>query len=288
MRKDYKINVSNAKKKEVSELAKNINDSPMVGIVNLQNLPTQQLNNMRKQLRENSVTIKMNKSRLIKLALNNVKNSKQGIEKLENHLKGMPALLFTKENPFKLFKILKKNKSKAPAKSGQVLPTDAKVSAGPTNFAPGPIISELASFGIKTKVDQGKLAILEDTVVAKRDSVVDDKLASLLLRLGIEPMEIGLDLVAIYDNGTIFTRDILDIDEDQFKKDIDNAARWALNLSVEATYPTKDNIMLLITKSYSETKALAKETEWMCSDTVNDMLVKAQNQMLSVKSALGI
>jgi large subunit ribosomal protein L10 len=288
MRTGYKTHVSEDKKKEVSELSKSISESPIIGIVNLQNLPTQQLNNMRKQLRKNQVTIKMSKMSLIRLAIEKVKDSKKGIEELETHLKGMPAILFTKENPFKLFKILKKNKSKASAKTGQVLPADAKISAGPTNFAPGPIISELASFGIKTKVENGKLAILQDTVIAKRDTVVDDKLASMLMRLGIEPMEIGLDLTAIYENGLVFTRDILDVDEDMFKQDIDNAARWAFNLSVEAAYPTSDNITLLLTKTYLDTKALAIDREWICSETVEGMVVKAQNQMLSVKSVLGI
>ncbi|MFT4297701.1 MAG: 50S ribosomal protein L10, partial [Candidatus Woesearchaeota archaeon] len=180
MREGYKIHVSEQKKKEVQQLAEEIEKVPMVGIVNLMSLPTQQLNNMRKQLRQNDVSIKMSKSSLIKLAIEKAKASKSGVEQLEQYLKGKPALLFTKENPFKLFKILKKNKSKAPAKAGQVLPSDAKVSAGPTSFAPGPIISELASFGIKTKVEEGKLTITEDVVVAKRDDVVSEKLSSLL------------------------------------------------------------------------------------------------------------
>jgi len=288
MRKGYKTHVSDQKKKTVQELAKLIKGSPIVGIVNLENLPTQQLNNMRKQLRGNNVNIKMSKKSLISLAIEKEKADKSGLEELEQHMKGMPALLFTDENPFSLFRLLKKNKSKAPAKVGNVLPSDAAVSAGPTNFAPGPIISELAAFGIKTKVEDGKLAIQEDTVIATEGTEVDDKLASMLLRLGIEPMEIGLDLVAIYENGLIFTKSVLDIDEDQFKADVDNAARWALNLSVEAGYPTSDNITVLVTKAYTETKALATEANIMCSETVKDMLGKAQNQMLSVKSTLGI
>ena len=39
--------------------------------------------------------------------------------------------------------------------------------------------------------------------------LLNDKLASLLIRLGIEPMEIGLNLVAAYENGDILTGDVL-------------------------------------------------------------------------------
>ena len=270
------------------EFKKLIAEYPIVGVVNLQDLPTQQLNQMRKQLRGKGVLIKMTKAKIIKLAIAGIKDSKKGIEQLEEHMKGMPALLFTKDNPFTLFKIIKKNKSAAAAKAGQILPSDAVVSAGPTNFAPGPIISELAAFGIKTKVEDGKLAIQEDAVVATEGTEVDDKLSSMLMRLGIEPMEIGLDLVAIYENGTIFTKSVLDIDEDKFLADMNNAARWAVNLSVEVAYPNKDNINLLISKAFTGTKGLAMEANILCSATVDSVLSKAQAQMLSVKSTLGI
>ncbi|MFT4303081.1 MAG: 50S ribosomal protein L10 [Candidatus Woesearchaeota archaeon] len=288
MREGYKTHIADSKKASVKEYAKLMKDYPMVGIVNMQNLPTQQANNMRKQLRKNDVLIKMGKKSLFKLAIENTKANKEGIEQLEDYLSGMPAILLTKQNPFSLFKILKKNKSKAPAKAGQIAPHDILVNEGPTNFAPGPIISELAAFGIKTKVENGKLTITQDTVIAKEGDVITDKLASMLLRLNIEPMEIGLDLVAIYEDGTVFTKKVLDIDEDQFLADIDNAARWAFNLSVETNYVTKNNIQVFITKAFKGTKAVALEANYPCSDTVNDLLGKAHGQMLSVKTALGI
>ena len=105
MRKDYKTHVSEKKKEQVAEFIKFVDENPMIGIVNLANLPSQQLNNMRKQLR-GKVNIKMGKARLIKIALEKAKSKKQNIEELEKHLQGMPALLFTKENPFSLFKLL--------------------------------------------------------------------------------------------------------------------------------------------------------------------------------------
>lgn len=288
MRQGYKTHVAAEKKKSVAEISKLMAEYPIVGIVNFENLPSQQLNVMRKQMRTQEVVMKMTKSSLIKLALEKTKASKAGIEHLEKYLTGLPAVLLTKKNPFALFKLIKKSKSKAPAKAGQTVPSDINVSAGPTSFAPGPIISELASFGIKTKVEGGKLAIQQDTVIAKAGTLVTDKLASMLLRLGIEPMEIGLDLAAIYENGTIFTKSVLDVDEDKFKESVYSAARNAFNLSVEIAYPNKDNIIVLVTKAARETKSLASSANIVCKDTIGDILGKANNQMLSLKSALKI
>lgn len=288
MREGYTTHVADSKKKAVAEFTEAIESSPIVGVVNLENLPSPQVNLMRKKLRAHDVTIKMTKARLIKRAIEQAKKKHVGIEELEKHLQGMPALMFTKENPFSLFKLIKKNKSKAPAKAGQILPSDVKISAGPTNFAPGPVISELASFGIKTKVEDGKLTIIQDTVIAKEGDVVSDKLASMLMRLDVKPMEIGLDVVAIYEQGTIFTKKVLDIDEEQFLADLEQAGRWAFNLAVEATYPTADTVNLFISKAYTETKALALEAHIPTSDTITDLLGQAERQMLSIKSAAGV
>ncbi len=279
--------VSENKKKTVDRIAKLIADYPIVGAVNMENLPAPQLQTMRAQLR-GKVEIFMAKRRLIRIAIEKVKEKKQGIEGLEKHLKGMPALIFTKDNPFTLFKTLKKSKSKAPAKAGQTAPNDIIVKAGPTPFAPGPIIGELGSLGIKCGVEGGKVAIKEDSIVAKEGEKISPKQAELLTRLGIEPMEVGLGLTATYEDGTIFTKDILDIDEEKFRKDLDIAAVGAINLSINAGYPTKDNISLMIGKAFNDAKALGIEQNIIDEGIIDEILAKAARQMHSLKNTANI
>ncbi|MFP4195875.1 MAG: 50S ribosomal protein L10, partial [Candidatus Woesearchaeota archaeon] len=181
--------VSEAKKRIVSEFTQLIDKYDYVGTVNMENLPAKELSTMREKLRDN-VVIKMTKRRLLRVALKNAK--KDGIEKLEGHMKGMPAMIFTNQSPFSLFKTLKKNKSTTAIKAGQIAPNDIIVPAGPTSFAPGPVIGELGQVGIKAGIEGGKVAIKQDAVVAKEGEEVSSTLAGLLSRLGIEPMEIGL------------------------------------------------------------------------------------------------
>ena len=146
--------VADKKKRLVESLTKAIEKSSVVALVNMQNLPAQQLQNMRSQLYKKNIQLTMARKKLLTLALKNSK--KENVDKLIEKIKGMPALLLANENPFTLYSILQKNKSSAPAKANQESPKDIVVPAGATNFAPGPIISELASVGIKTKVDGGK------------------------------------------------------------------------------------------------------------------------------------
>lgn len=277
--------VAQHKKDKVQEFSKLLDEYSIIGVVNMQNLPTKQLQKMRKNLR-GKVLLRMTKRRLLNISLDNSK--KEGIDKLKDYMKGMPALLFTNENPFSLYSTLKKNKSKAPISGGQTAPNDIVVPAGKTSFAPGPVIGELGAFGIITAVEDGKIAIKENKVVAKEGEVVDAKLAGLLQRLGVEPMEIGLNLVAVYENKEILTKDVLDIDEDKYREDFQSAATMAFNLAVEIGFPTHETITVLIQKAASDSMALALEANIVTDDTIGIVLAKAEDAASSLKSQLNI
>ena len=271
----------------IKELVQLIEKYPIVGAVNMENMPTPQLQNMRAQLRE-TVVIKMTKKRLILRAIEEAKTKVKGIEQLKEYVKGMPALLFTNDNPFKLFKVLQKNKSTAPAKAGQTAPKDVEVKAGPTGFAPGPIIGELGALGIKAGIDAGKVAIKEDSVVVKEGETFTAQVAGILTRLKIEPMEIGLDLVATYEDGTIFTKTVLNIDEDEFKQNIQTAASWAFNLAIESGFPTKETVEFMIMKAFTQAKSLALESNMLTDITAVDILSKAERQASGLQNQLNI
>ncbi len=279
--------VAEYKKEIVNDLINLINEYPIIGVVNMENLPAPQLQKMRAQLR-GKFYITMTKRRLIKLAFEQTKSKKKGVEQLESCLGGMPALIFTRENPFKLSKTLQKNKSPAPAKAGQTAPRDIVVNKGPTPFAPGPIIGELALAGIKSGVEGGKVAIKEDIVVVKSGEKIKPKVAEILTRLGIQPMEVGLDLVAVYENGLIYGRDILSIDEKEYLNRLNTASRWAFNLAIESGYTTKATINILIGKAYNEAKTLGISQKIFDKEIIEILLGKAEQQMLSLKTIANI
>lgn len=272
------------KKETVKRTTDLIKKYPIIGVLNMENLPTPQLQRMREQLR-GKVDLLMTKRRLINKSLDQAKD-KQGLEKIKEKMRGMPALLFTNENPFTLFKTLKQNKSKAPAKAGQTAPSDIIIPAGPTPFAPGPVIGELGALGIKTAVEGGKIAIKNDTKVCSEGAAISEKLASMLTRLGIEPMEIGLDLIAVYENGTIYTKSVLDIDEKKFMSDLMMSASRAHALAMETGYASADTIEPLIQKSYRSAKQVAREGNFMADEIAAELLEKAEREMLALKSQL--
>lgn len=283
--KDVTCKASPEKKRIVADIIEKGKKYPIIGLLNMENLPASSLLKMKKQLR-GKVELVMTRKTLIKRALKEL-NLENGDE-LISKIKGMPALMFTEDNPFSLYRTIKKSKSKAPAKGGQEAPFDLVVPAGPTQFGPGPIISEFAQLGIPAGIEGGKVAIKKETVAVKEGEVISDQMASMLSKLGIEPMEIGLDLICAYENGTVFGRKVLDIDEEAFLADLGAAATGGINLAVEIGYAAKETIVPLLTKAHRGARGVGLEAGITAPELVADVLAKGQREAASVAKEAGI
>jgi large subunit ribosomal protein L10 len=279
---EHKAHVNAFKKDIVKELAAKLRKASVIGVVDMQNLPAAQLLGLKKALR-GKIELFMTKQRLMQVAVDEVKAGIPGLDKLFEKRTGMPALLFTTENPFSIYKSIKKSKSPAPAKAGQLAPRDITVSAGPTPFSPGPVMSELGALGIKAGVENGKVTVKSDTVVVREGQPISANLASMMLRLGIQPMEIGLNVVAVLEKGTVYDRKVLDIDEKQFAADLAACGAAGINLAVDIGYMTRDTRDIILAKAYREAKALSIETAFVTKETAGDILAKATAQAVAVK-----
>lgn len=275
--------VATYKKETVTEFVELAKKFKIIGVVNMEGLPTPQVQVMRASLRKEGVALHMTKKRLLKIVLKDLEKVKPNISHMVDNLRGMPAILFAQENPFKLYKKLQASKSSAPAKAGQIAPRDIVVPAGPTPFAPGPIIGELGQFKIKTGIENGKVAVKADTVVAKEGDKISAGLASILTRLGIMPMEIGLDLVAAYENGTIFNKSVMAVDEKEYIDNIGLAHNYAFNLAVEVAFMTSQTTETLLSKAFADAKALAVEQAILAKECVDQILARAHAQATSVQ-----
>lgn len=273
--------VAEWKKDEVANLKDLINSYEVVGMANLADIPAPQLQQMRRTLKD-SATLKMSRKTLMSLALND--SEKAQIENLEDYMEGQPALIFTNMNPFKLYKILESSKTPAPAKAGSIAPEDIIVPKGDTAFKPGPVLGELQKAGIPAKIEKGKIVITNDKVIVEAGEVIPRDVASILTRLEIFPLEVGIDLRAAYEAETIYTSDLLTVDEEKTLADVQKAFTQALNLSVEAVIFNKESTPLIIQKAVSQSLNLALNAEILNEKTRDVLLAKAYAQMLAVAS----
>ncbi len=108
----HSIHIPKWKKDEIEDIKRLITSHSSVGIVGIHGIPSNQLQLMRKSLR-GIADLKMCRNSLIDRAL---AESSDEVKQINKYVEDQTALLFTNENPFKLFKILDKGKTSAPMK----------------------------------------------------------------------------------------------------------------------------------------------------------------------------
>jgi large subunit ribosomal protein L10 len=268
----------------VEEITKLVAHHKIVGIASLQKVRAAQLQAFKKNL-TGKVYMRVIKNTLMKLAIENCRD-KPDLKKLEEHLTGANLFLFTDLNPFNLALTLERGKVKTTAKSGDIAAFDVVVPAGNTGQPPGPIISQLNAAGLPTRIESGSVWVSKDTLVVRKGEVIEEKLASVLSKLGIKPVESGLAMNFVYDDGLIITRDQLRIDVDETKQTIQAAQADVFALTLSIAYPTKENASALLQVAHREAYALSINAAVPTKDTIEDLIRKAHAEMLSLSSRL--
>jgi len=272
------------KAEKVEEIKNLLKKYRTIGIASLHKVRASQLQELRKKLK-GIAHLQVVKNTLMERAVSESKDL-PNVEKLKDHLKGSNLYLFTNINPFKLVLILEKSKVKGFAKAGDVASEDIVVPAGNTGLSPGPIISQLSSVGIPTRIESGSVWINRDTVVAREGEVISQSLAAVLSKLGIKAIETGLSLKTVYDNGLIISEEELAIDVEEYGQMISEAHRQAFNLSLNAAYPTAENILILLQIAHSEAYRLALNADIPTPQTIEDLIRKAHLEALALSSKI--
>jgi len=223
--------------------------------------PAAQLQQIRRNLR-GSAKLKMTRNTLIEHAFQEIGGD---MLKLGEHLSGHSAIIFTNENPFRLFKKLEKTKTKMAAKPGEKAPEDIVVAKGPTSFRPGPIVGELQQAGIPAAIEAGKVKIRE----TKR------------------PMDVGLILQAAFFEGSVYEPSVLAIDEDLIISQMTLAGQQAFNLSVNAAIPTAETMAPIITRAVREARGLAIDASVYEKDVIDGIIGRAHRESAALQTLVG-
>ncbi|MEJ2272705.1 MAG: 50S ribosomal protein L10 [Candidatus Bathyarchaeota archaeon] len=269
------------KVKEVTELLSKYN---AVAIASLEKVRAAQLQKLKKKLQD-SAYLRVVKNSLMSRAVSEVEGKKD-IKQIEEFLTGPNLYLFTNLNPFKLTILLEKSRVKASARAGDLAAFDVTVPAGNTGLPPGPIISQFTAVGLRTRIEAGSVWVSKSTTVVKKGEPISLQLSSLLSKLGIKPVEVGLSLRVVYDDGVIIHEEDLKLDIDDFKQSLQDAYQYAFNLSIETAIPLPENIGYLIRKANQEAYSLAINAEITNKDTIKDLIRKANMEMQSLSKKL--
>jgi large subunit ribosomal protein L10 len=284
---------STRKRSDIETIINFAGQSSVIGLADLGGLSSKALQGIRASLRSGGdveATIKVAKNTLKKIAFEKIsqKSDKKDIAKIISHINGSCAMIFTNANPFKLQKFLNQNQVPAPAKTGQVSPVDVFVPEGVTNLDPGPIISELGSIGLQTRIEKGKIRIMKTTKVLSAGETVSEAHASVLFRLGIQPFKVGLKLYTILENGEIIDGSILEVDEDKILVDLQQAYSQAIFLAIfpKVAYYTEESIPHLLSAAIAQAMALSLNVGYTTEKTIDLLLAKVSQQVSVLKNEI--
>ncbi len=270
------------KKAQVSEIQKEVKSYPNLVLIDLRNLPDRLLQSMRKRLREgNSGKVRVAKSAVLRRALDGSGKPQQ----LSGRLDIPAALVVTSLSPYDLNQMVRGNKLQVAAKPGQISPADIIVPAGETDLPAGPALSELKTAGVNVQIKAGKIAVNKDSMVVKKGEEITPQKAKALQTLGIKPFEVGMNVLLAYDGEYIYAPELLDMSAASLAPGFVSSLLDAMNLSVNAKYPSPQNIEVLLVDAYTQGRSAGINGGLYSSESIGQLLTLAVRHGMALEGA---
>jgi len=228
-------------------------------IVQCDNVGSSQMQKVRIALR-GSGQLLMGKNTIIRKFVRELIPSNPKLESLLPFIFGNIGFVFTNGNLRELRTLIVSNKVPAAAKTGTIAPNDVHVPSGPTGLDPGQT-SFFQALNIATKIEKGAIAIINPVHLIKKDDKVTASHVALLTKLNIQPFFFGFRVSDIYEDGTVYSSNILDITQELLtEKFLAGVAKLAA-ISLAIGYPTKASLPHIVANAYKKMMAIAIEAD---------------------------
>jgi large subunit ribosomal protein L10 len=271
----------------VDALTQQILSQPVTALVGLRGVPAAALQSMRRGFRERNRPLVVAPNSALKHALERAVKERPGLAPLLDQVVDQTALLATEGNPFALYQEFSRTRSPTPARGGEIAPADIVVPAGTTNFKPGPIVGELQHAGFPAAIEKGKVVLKKDTTIVRAGQVISREVASLITRMDILPLEVGLSLRGVVEGDTFYPQSVLAVDLDAQRADVARAAHRALALALEIGYATPATAPLLLSRAHRRALAIAIAAGYTTPETIEPLFAKAMRAAAALGKITG-
>ncbi|XP_022150896.1 60S acidic ribosomal protein P0-like [Momordica charantia] len=244
------------------KLCRLLGEYSQVLIVGADNVGSNQLQNIRQGLRGDSIVL-MGKNTMMKrsIRIHSEKTGNTAVMSLVPHLVGNVGLIFTKGDLKEVKEEVAKYKVGAPARVGLVAPIDVIVPPGNTGLDPSQT-SFFQVLNIPTKINKGTVEIITPVELIKKGDKVGSSEAALLSKLGIRPFSYGLLVLSVYDNGSVFSPEVLDLTEDDLLEKFLTGVSMVASVSLALSFPTLAAAPHMLINAYKNALAVAVATEY--------------------------
>src|SRR5918993_124334 len=139
---------------------------------------------------------------------------------------------------------------------------------------------------VPTKIDQGSIAVTKDTIVARSGEVISQKLASLLSKVNIKPIEAGVLVNYAISEGLQFREQDLQLNVEEYIKELQQSYSSALNLAMEVVYFAPETMSSLLSLAYQKSLNVASAAGYISKETVEIVINKAQTNAYGLSEIL--
>jgi large subunit ribosomal protein LP0 len=249
-----------------------LDEYPKCFIVGADNVGSKQMQQIRISLRGMAVVL-MGKNTMMRKAIRGHLENNQALEKLLPYIKGNVGFVFTKGDLNEVREKLLLNKVRAPARPGAIAPCPVIIPAQNTGLGPEKT-SFFQALSIPTKISKGTIEIINDVPILKPGDKVGASEATLLNMLNISPFSYGLMIEQVYDSGSIFSPNILDIKPEDLRAKFQSGVANVAALSLAIGYPTIASAPHSIANGFKNLLAIAAVTDvsFKQAETVKEFL----------------
>ncbi|OBZ72385.1 60S acidic ribosomal protein P0 [Grifola frondosa] len=233
---------------------------PSIFVVNVDNVGSNQMHQIRVALRGKGIVV-MGKNTMVRRALRSILSEFPQFERLLPHVRGNIGFVFTSGDLKDIRDIITANKVAAPARAGALAPKDVTIPGGNTGMEPGKT-SFFQALGIPTKIARGTIEIVSDVQVVTAGTRVGPSEATLLNMLNISPFTYGMTVVQIFDQGNVFTPEVLDVSDKELLDRFLSGVQTIAAISLALHYPTLVSVLHSLVNSYKNLIAISLATDY--------------------------
>lgn len=160
-------------------------------------------------------------------------------------------VFFDNADPRTVLDVSNQHLRQAFATVGDFAKKDIIIPAGPTGMAPEKI-TLFQSARMNTKINKGKIDVVSDHVIVPAGETVGISEANLLSMLNIMPFEFGMEIMRVYENGEVFNKDVLLIDESCIEAELSSAIASVAAISLGTEIITEASLPYEINNAYTD------------------------------------
>jgi len=254
-----KPNRRERKVKQVVKLKALLNEYNNCLIVTVDNVGSNQMQKVRIALRGRAIVL-MGKNTLIRKVVREHVAQNPKYESLLQFIYGNIGFVFTNDNLSDIRTLVLSSKVPAAAKTGSFAPADVFVPSGPTGLDPGQT-SFFQALNIGTKIVKGTIEIINEVHLIRKGDRVSSSHVALLTKLNILPFFYGFGVSQVYEDGNVYSAEILDMSQEDLLSKFFNGVRKVAAVSLAIHYPTEASLAHHINGAFKKLVSIALATD---------------------------